>query len=498
MICHAFKKLINMKHNKNKNTWRVILTLSLAAIILFAGLHILLNTTEDVVFFADPQLALAIRNNLEIWDGPLYLEDVQQITELDAYGMGIRRLEGIENLRQLESLNLHDNFVEDVSPLAQLEHLAKLNLRNNEIYNLEQIKFDEIVHLPLVELSLRHNVFDLDDGSRIRLVDISLLGELTSLEVLELRDNHIADISPLASLDQLTYLDIRENRFENIEALRDLRLLESLNLRENQIRDLSPLKGLSALVYLNIHSTQIETGWEVMSQFRDLETLIMRDVPIADQAEALGGLTNLARLNMRNTDINDISFLQNMVHMEIMDLRGNNIADLAPLERMSILEEADLRGNQIEDISPLSHLTQLRSLNLRENSITDLGPLARLSNLRYLNIHSNPVEVGLEAIGDLHHLETLIMRNVFIGDAHQFLLNLTNLQGLNIRNTGITSYEPLGMLMTAGALQDHVEDAITASVNILDNPITDDGTDPYEPIRAYWENISYRDPLELP
>lgn len=90
------------------------------------------------------------------------------------------------------------------------------------------------------------------------------------------------------------------------------------------------------------------------------------------------------------------------------------------------------------------------------------------------------------------------MRNVIIGDDHQFLLNLTNLQGLNIQNTGFTSLETLGTLMSSSVLQDDIENAITAYVNILDNPILEDGTDPYEPIRSYWEIISYSYPLELP
>lgn len=497
-IVHTAHEKIMIKPGNNKNPWRLIIYISLAVIILMAGLQVLVNAKESVVDFADPQLALAIRRNLEIWDGPLYLEDVRLITELDAYGMGIRQLDGIENLQSLYSLNLHDNYVEDLSPLASLEHLSKLNLRNNEIHNLDLVNFDHIIHLPLVELSLRHNVFDLDDGTRIRLVDISLLGEMTGLEVLELRDNHIAEISPLASLVQLNNLDLRENRIENIEALRELRSLSVLNLRENQVKDLLPLEGLSELIYLNIHSNPIDMGWAVLLNFTSLETLIMRDVLIADQAEGLQGLTNLTRLNMQHTGIRDISFLQEMTEMALLDLRGNSIDDLASLARMLNLKEADLRENQVTDISPLSSLTQLRSLNLRENVITDLRPLAGLKELRYLNIHSNPVEIGLDPLGNLHQLETLIMRNVFIGDEHQFLLNLTNLQGLNIQNTGITSYEPLGILMTAGALQDDVEDAITAYVNILDNPMVEDGTDPYEPIRSYWENISYRYPQQLP
>lgn len=487
-----------MREIKHRISWRTSLIVFLAIILLLTGFLVVRDLVRPAVTFVDSRLELAVREHLDIREGPISQQDAQSIIELDAYGMGIQRLEGIENLTALEGLNLHDNFIEDLSPLAGLTQLRSLNLRNNEIYDLELVNFHRITHLPLVELSLRHNVFDLEDGTRIRIADISLLGELTELEVLELRDNHIADLSPLASLENLRVLDLCENRIADIDALGALTGLRELNLRENQVTDLSSLQDLTGLVYLNIHTNPIDDGWETLANFSSLETLIMRNVEIADHAWVLSSLVNLRRLNMRNTAVEDLSFLANLSDLVILDLRDNHIVDILPLAQASGLEELDLRKNGILDVTPLGELTSLRSLNLRDNAVADLAPLGSLSELRYLNIHSNPIEDGLPVLENLVHLERLIMRNVRIGGEYHFLAGLSNLQGLNIQNTAIDSLEPLGDLMAGGALQDDVESAIFAYVNILENNPTADGEDTYAPIRPYWENITYRYPLELP
>jgi len=188
----------------------------------------------------------------------------------------------------------------------------------------------------------------------------------------------------------------------------------------------------------------------------------------------------LKDLNLANNQINNLS----AVHFD----------DITHLR----LRELDLRGNLIVDIKPLQDFTELEYLNLRGNAVTDIEPLAGLTRLVYLNIHSNPVESGVAILGNFTKLETLIMRNVYIGDAYSFLENLSKLRRLNIRNTKITDVSVLGNLMAAGALQDNPETGVTAYVDMLEINLTKNNKDPYFALRKYWDNISYRYPLSLP
>ncbi len=282
---------------------------SLFAILLSVFLLIATfqTSTDSAVHFEDPGLEQAVRDTIGKEEGSIEPSDVDLVQELDASGYGIESLEGIETLRELRTLNLEDNSIESVVPLQTLTKLEVLNLRNNGITSLEDIQFDDIIFLDIQELNLRHNVVRDEEGNETRLSDVSLLAHLTTLEELDLRDNHIEEISPLSNLRDLEQLDLRENRLHDIEALETLTLLEELNLRENDIVSLEPLRYLTRLTYLNIHSNSGIESLEPLSELINLETLIIRNVPITDNGVFLNKLTNLQRLNVIDSNVETIN-----------------------------------------------------------------------------------------------------------------------------------------------------------------------------------------------
>ncbi len=267
---------------------------------------------QSVTLFPDRGLEAAIRENLARPNGLLTRNDLQRITHLDASGRNIVRLEGMAYLRRLVVLNLKDNQVKDLSPLRNLNRLTDLDLRNNGIINLEAVNFSALAGLRLRRLSLRHNVVRPDQGGQIRLADIRLLAPFTSLEVLELRDNHIADITPLSNMVNLQTLDLRENRISDIGPLKHLVQLQYLNLRDNRILNLDALSRLTALTYLNIHSNSRIRSIQPLLQLTSLQTLIMRHVSVGNQVRLLRNLANLQKLNVRNCGISDVSVLRNI------------------------------------------------------------------------------------------------------------------------------------------------------------------------------------------
>jgi hypothetical protein len=345
---------------RKKKLLKEKIAVMIISVVMLIALLMLANALDPIVHFADSGLEEAVRDKLR---KPLNKSNLLTITELDASGRRIKNLEGIENLRKLVSINLDDNFVEDLSPLAQLEMLTELSLRNNEITDLNVINFAAITNLPLRKLNLRHNVIRSPGGKQVRLSDISLLKHLSHLEELDLRDNHIADIAPLSGLIKLNELDLRENH--------------------------------------------------------------------------------------------------------------------------------------LVGIAPLGNLTSLKKLNLRENYITDITPLEGLQNLVYLNIHSNENIESIEPLSKLVNLQTLIMRNVPVGYQVIFFRDLHSLKYLNIRNCGIEDLGVIGELMSIGVLQDNDDAGIEATVDIRNNPLYITDSDHYDPIRAYWDNVANRRPLEL-
>jgi hypothetical protein len=236
----------------------------------------------------------------------------------------------------------------------------------------------------------------------------------------------------------------------------------------------------------------------------DLMSVIELDAAGRDiqRLEGIEALRRLAVLNLSDNIVVDLEPLARLRMLKVLHLANNQIGDLSAVHFDDIkhlrLRELDLEGNQIANIKPIRDLTSLEHLNLRDNAVTDLEPLAGLTGLVYLNIHSNPVESGITILGNFTRLETLIMRNVYIGESHSFLENLNRLNRLNIRNTGITDISMLGKLMAAGTLQDNPEMGVAVDINLLEiNPIGN-GEDPYHALRQFWGNINTRYPIILP
>jgi|GEM_PF-429633 len=286
-------------------------------IILFLILGIIAiscNMENPVIEFKDDAFEQAVRNILEEETEPIYANDVRDITDLELVGQGIEYIDGIEHFISLESLDLEDNFIKDLSPLRLSTSLRWLNLRNNQILDLDAIHFGEMNHLPLTYLSLRHNVVE-DGDTETRLSDISLLEPMTRLETLILRDNQITDLSPIESMIRLVELDISQNPLadKTLNGLSYLINLESLNIRETGVTNLDVLKDLSFLNYLNIHSNQSLESYDFLSHLVQLETLIATNVPLGDHIDQLANLYNLNRLNLENTEITDLEALRNLM-----------------------------------------------------------------------------------------------------------------------------------------------------------------------------------------
>lgn len=311
------------------------LLLILLSIFLLVGTF---QSDNSTIEFEDPGLEQAIRDTIGKEEGAIEPSDVELLQVLDATDYEIESLEGIEALENLRELNLEDNFVESVAPLGDSTKLEKLNLRNNEITSLEEIDFEDILFLNIRNLSLRHNVKRDSEGNGTRLSDISLLGQMTSLRKLELRDNHIEDLSPISNLRKLRELDIRENKFNTIEPLATLTQLEELNIRDNEVESLEPLRYLTRLTYLNIHSNTELDALEPISDLINLETLIMRNVEIKDNGEFLKQLTNLQRFNAIDTGFETID------PTIIEDLRGRGAlrGEVRPVRMLHTLDSPQL------------------------------------------------------------------------------------------------------------------------------------------------------------
>lgn len=90
-------------------------------------------------FFADNALESAVRAELGKPLGLLYASDLLNVTEIDASGLNVQTLSGIEGCRNLTILDLHNNSVRSITPLENLVNLRVLDLSDNEITQISAV-----------------------------------------------------------------------------------------------------------------------------------------------------------------------------------------------------------------------------------------------------------------------------------------------------------------------------------------------------------------------
>lgn len=236
------------------------------------------TSSEDIVFFPDPNFEKAIRLALNQPDGKISKEDLKSILSIDAtvwpyenvYDDPINSISGIEhcinlensyfgghsvkdfkyfkNLNYLEILVLANNEITDISTLTGPENLQVLNLSNNNIANITSFSnLKGLRHLtisgnqvkdfsPLKNLSHLATVF----ASSNNVTDLSLFPKLLNIFRLHLANNQITDISDLPISPTLRYLNLSNNQISDISILTNFDL-HGISLSDNQISDIKPL-----------------------------------------------------------------------------------------------------------------------------------------------------------------------------------------------------------------------------------------------------------------
>lgn len=192
------------------------------------GAHVIdlsYNNITDIGALADQyQIGLLDLQHNQITDiSPL--KNCFEISSLDISYNQIADISAVATIDALEIFNARSNQIADISPLASctklIENAHSLDLRDNCITSVEALSaYTNTTHIYL-------------SGNQI--TDISPLKNCTALEMLLLNHNRIEDVSALGVLPQLSILQLVDNPITNADELR-------LNGYENTIFGFSNLR----------------------------------------------------------------------------------------------------------------------------------------------------------------------------------------------------------------------------------------------------------------
>ena len=117
--------------------------------------------------------------------------------------------------------------------------------------------------------------------------DITLVGELTNLEVLAFAGGDISAPAPLSKLTKLRSLEISGCGLKDFSALTAMDGLEELTASSNQVSDLSSLHGLTGLRVLALNNNRIKDISPLLG-LKSLSWINLVGNPIPE--EAIGAL----------------------------------------------------------------------------------------------------------------------------------------------------------------------------------------------------------------
>jgi len=224
-----------------------------------------------------------------------------------------------EKIEKTGELDLSFQRLRKIPPeVCELVHLESLNLRNNDIRDLDN------------------------------------LASLERLEYLDISNNFIKDIEPIGNLRSLSRLNLSFNGISNIQVIKNLKFLEELLCQENQINRLPNLRELRNLMRLNIRSNSIGT----INLKSDLDSITQIDIGDNNlkNLDFIHQLPNVEWLKADNNQIIDLPDFNSNIQLKSIDLSNNSIWDTNTFTKLKTLVYLDLRNNRIQTIEPLIDL----------------------------------------------------------------------------------------------------------------------------------------------
>lgn len=191
--------------------------------------------------------------------------------------------------------------------------------------------------------------------------------------------------------------------------IRQMNAITELDLSNNQlIQNIEPLARLTNLQKLNISGTRINDLTPIRN-LTELQEVDASRTAITDIA-VLKYANKIARLNIENTAVSDISVLKKMPLLQVLDASDTKASDYTPLTDLTSLVNLDLSGTSLQSLIPLQNLSSLQVLDISETQVLDLKPISGLTSITELSIDSTNI-VDAIPISKMTGLVILSMNN---------------------------------------------------------------------------------------
>lgn len=228
------------------------------------------------------------------------------------------------------------------------------------------------------------------------------VGNLSSLRVMDLRENHLSSTIPvtIGDLPNLKELALNTNHLEGSipTEISKLASLELLFLGSNQLSEEIPeeIGELKSLQFLSLEHNQLTSIPEEIGSLSNLIELGLSNNKLAGAIP--DGIGKLAKLRYFDCSNNLLSgpipnSIGNLAALDWFGVANNSLSGTLPLsmEKLTNLRFVSLERNSFTGAIPnfFQNLSGLVSLNIRDNKFTHIPNLSALSNLNMLIVSNN-------------------------------------------------------------------------------------------------------------
>ena len=127
-------------------------------------------------------------------------------------------------------------------------------------------------------------------------------------------------------------------------------------------------------------------SFEDLRLFVNLRSLYLENVDSISDYSPLSACKRLNSLQIDESGLTDISFVEYLPNLGYLSIRNNQISDLTPLSGCKSLYNLDIEGNPVKDLSALIGM-DIQYLYITASSIEDLSVLNSFKNMSYLYIY---------------------------------------------------------------------------------------------------------------
>nr|XP_054764681.1 leucine-rich repeat-containing protein 40-like [Lytechinus pictus] len=428
------------------------------------------------------------------------LGDLNHLENLDVSNNQLRDLpESIGSLRKLKSLNASENQLLLVpSTIGNLKGVRMLELSSNRLTSLPEemgymssleqlhIKFNKITSLP--PFTKCKDLKELHAGNNnISELSVELLQSLSSLNVLDLRDNKITTIpEDMIKVTTLTRLNIANNNVSSLPyKLGNLTSLRAMVLDGNPLRsirrDIVNRGTMELMKYLRSRIEETPEDTPDSSSASDPSSVIGRTEAVAgktlDYSNKKSGTIPVSLWEpAKESGVTAVNFSKNMLtqvpenlillYKTVVDvnLSVNKIPALpVEMQMMVNITRLDLGSNGLSTIPPeFETMTGMRELVISYNRFTKIPDVVfTWSNLENLLANGNQIgEIDLTGLKRLTKISSLDLQNNDIGEVPPELGTVTSLRSLLLAGNRFRNPRPAILNKGTVALLAYLRDRI--------------------------------------